>query len=200
MSGIRAQVALVLDHSGSMHSDYSNGTVQALTERFLGFALQVDIDGEVPVIPFDSRVKPTVNVDLSNFSNVVNNSIWKPNDMGGTDLAAVLKEVLNMAKTTDAPLYVGIITDGEPFDRQAAKNLVIELANYPVFLKFIAVQHVNFLQELDDLGNNERLLDNVDSKFYANVRNVSDEQFAEDMADEWDSWTNAALAAGILTQ
>lgn len=198
LTGIRAQVVVVMDHSGSMYTDYANHKVQDLTERFLGFGLAVDIDGEVPVIPFDDRVKNTVNVNLTNYRNIVEDQIWDKNNMGSTDLAAALREVRKLAETTDAPLFVAIVTDGEPNDRSAAKEIVIDLARYPVFIKFLAVRPVRFLEELDNLGASERLLDNVNTKEYVSLDQVSDEQFADDMVDEWDSWVADATAAGIL--
>ena len=200
MSGVRAQVIVILDHSYSMQRDYQNGKVQDLVERFLGFGLAVDIDGEIPVIAFDSIVHNPVNVNMSNYHDVVANSIYKSSQMGSTDLTAALRVVLDEAKKTDTPLFVAVVTDGEPNDRPTAGDLVCDLASYPVFIKFLAVQKVDFLEKLDDLSNNERLLDNVDTKEYINLNNISDEQFAIDMVDEWDSWTKAALAAGVLTQ
>jgi uncharacterized protein YegL len=199
LSGIRAQVMVILDHSGSMSYDYENGKVQDLVDRFLAFGLTVDVDGEVPVVPFDSNVKQTVNVNMSNYQGVVRRDIYKPMQMGGTNLTAALEVVRDEAKKTDTPLFVAIVTDGEPNDSASAKEIVCDLARYPVYIKFLAVQPVSFLRELDDLGDDVRLLDNVDTKEYRDLNSVSDEQFAEDMADEWDSWTKAALAAGVLT-
>lgn len=200
LAGIRAQVVVVLDHSGSMYSDYANHKVQDMVERFLGFGLSIDVDGEVPVVPFDSRVHSEVVVTMANYHNVVADKIWKQNDMGSTDLAAALREVRKMAEKTDAPLFVAIVTDGEPDDRTEAKELVCDLARYPVFIKFLAVRPVRFLEELDNLSGSERLLDNVNTKEYTNLSGVSDQQFADDMVEEWDSWTTAALAAGVLKQ
>lgn len=198
IAGIRAQVILLLDHSGSMYYDYQNGKVQELTERFLAFGLNVDVDGTIPVIPFDSRVKPTVDVTLQNYSNVVEKEIYKPNDMGSTDLASALKEVKKIVESSDAPIFCAVVTDGEPNNRSETTQLIQDLSQYPVFIKFLAIQKVNYLQDLDDMSDSERLLDNVDAKFFQNVSNVSDEEFADAMADEWDSWTKAAKAAGIL--
>lgn len=200
MSGIRAQVIVILDHSGSMSYDYQGGKVQDLVDRFLAFGLTVDADGEIPVIPFDSSVKPTVNVNMSNYQGVVQREIYKPYEMGGTNLTAALERVRTEAKNTDAPLFVAVVTDGEPNDRHSAREIVKDLSRYPVFIKFLAVQKVNFLEELDDMSDSERLLDNVDTKeYHSGMNNVSDEQFAEDMTDEWNTWVAAALAAGVLT-
>jgi hypothetical protein len=67
LSGLRGAVRLYVDHSGSMEfpdaRDYSNGNVQRLVERALGYAFQLDSDGQIPVIAFDSELWPEVIVD-----------------------------------------------------------------------------------------------------------------------------------------
>lgn len=200
IDGIRAQVVVVLDHSYSMSSDYQNGKVQQLVERFLGFGLQVDEDGEIPIIPFDSRVKPTVNVNMSNYKNIVQNSIYKYSEMGSTNLYGALKELKKIVEKSDSPIYAAIVTDGEPNDRNSTTSIVKDLSQYPVFMKFLAIKPVNYLQELDDLSDSERLLDNVDSKFFSNVSNISDQEFADAMTDEWDSWVSSAKNKGVLSE
>jgi hypothetical protein len=199
LAGIRAQAVVVLDHSGSMSSDYRNGRVQELVERFLAFGLQIDVDGTIPVIPFDSKVYRTIDVTMDNYRDIVNQKIYKPLEMGSTNLAAALEEVRKIAQHTNAPVFCAIVTDGNPDSQSTATKLVCDLARYPVFIKFLALQKVSYLEDLDDLPSNQRLLDNVDAKFYHTISSVSDEDFARDMADEWDSWTVAATQAGILT-
>ena len=199
LAGIRAQAVLVLDHSGSMHPDYANGKVQTMVERVLGFALQIDVDGTVPVIPFDSRVHPAVEVTLDNYRGVVDSQIWKPRQMGTTDLAAALVAVRELAKNTDEPIFCVVITDGDPDSQPAATKLVCELASYPVFLKFLAIRDVPYLHQLDNMGTDQRLLDNVDAKTFADPAAASDMEFADAMADEWDSWVAAATKAGVLS-
>lgn len=199
LDGVRAQAVLVLDHSGSMFQDYASGTVQTLVERSLGFAMQIDVDGEIPVVAFDSRVWPTVDVNAGNFVGVVDRDIWRRGQMGGTDLAAALREVQAMAEKTDAPIFAIVITDGAPNSRPAATKAVCELARYPVFLKFLAIQPVDYLQELDDLDGSKRLLDNADTKFIPDPAGMSDLAFADAMVDEWDTWIAAAMTAGVLS-
>jgi len=64
LSGLRGAVRLYVDHSGSMEfpqaRDYTNGNVQRLVERALGYAFQLDSDGVIPVIAFDHRLWPEV--------------------------------------------------------------------------------------------------------------------------------------------
>jgi hypothetical protein len=76
---------------------------------------------------------------------------------------------------------------------------VCELAEYPVFLKFLDIQPVCYLQELDDLDSSQRRVDNADAKYVSNPAAMSDLDFAEAMIDEWDSWIKAATGAGIIT-
>lgn len=199
LAGIRAQAVVVLDHSGSMRYDYERGVVQQLLMRALGFGLQIDVDGEIPVIPFDSRVKPTVNVNLNNYQGVVNRDIYRPRDMGTTNLADALQVLKQMAEASDSPLFAIIITDGDPNSKRDTTEVVCELSRYPVFLKFLAIQQVNYLQELDDLPAKKRLLDNVDAKFISDPSGMTDKDFADDMVDEWDTWIAEATRKGVLS-
>lgn len=212
LSGTRAQVVLLLDHSGSMRADYRSGAVQTLVERTLGFALQIDADGIIPVIPFDSHAHPAVNVGLSDsgggmfrrrervvsYQDVVNKHLWKSGNMGSTNMVAAFEKVKEMAATTDAPIYCAVVCDGSPDHKPPTTRIVCELAGYPVFVKFLAIREVPYLAELDDLDPSKRLLDNVDAKFFEDPSAPSDLQFADALADEWDAWFVAATDAGIL--
>lgn len=202
LSGTRADVVVLLDHSGSMEEDFASGKVQTLLERCLGFALQVDADGKIPVIRFDSRIWEAVEVNQSNFSTIVANSLWKPRDMGSTNLTDALVQVKVLAENSDMPLFVIVVTDGNPDHRASATRVVCELASYPVFLKFMALKAVDYLSELDDLPATVRLLDNVDAKpekgSTLNLLTCTPAEFADALADEWNTWITAATAAGIL--
>jgi nucleotide-binding universal stress UspA family protein len=197
LTGIRAQAVLVLDHSGSMYSDFASGAVQELVERALGFALQIDADGVIPVIPFDSRVYDHVMVGVDDYATAVSR-VWQPSRMGSTRLDRALLDVWGMAKDTDVPMFALVVTDGNPDDRRATTEVVIDLAMYPVFVKFLALRDVPYLAELDDLDPSRRLVDNVDTKVFPTLAGVTDLAFADAMADEWDTWLTAAQAAGIV--
>jgi Mg-chelatase subunit ChlD len=201
LAGLRGRVVVVLDHSLSMQADYRSGTVQALLLRTLAFGLQINTSALVEVIPFDSRVWSTVSVGLANYESVVRGSIWQPDRMGSTDLTRALNTVRQMAASTKEPIVCIVITDGEPDSQRDATQVVCDMARYPVFLKFLAIRPVAYLRTLDDLEQTQpgaRLLDNVDAKTISNPATISDEDFAEAMTDEWDSWLGAAQAAGVL--
>ncbi|MFE3052285.1 VWA domain-containing protein [Nocardia sp. NPDC059239] len=197
LDGIRAEAVLILDHSGSMRGGYRNGMVQTLVDRALAFALQIDGDGKIPVIPFDSQLWPTVEVTLSNYADIVNRQIYRPNDMGGTYLARALNAVLDMAKTATSPLYVVIVTDDDPTDRSKVVATLKELKRYAVFVKVLTLVPAPFWDQMDDLEI-PGLIDNLDAKRVADPASMSDLAFADVMVDEWRTWVDAATAAGIL--
>ncbi|WP_043654535.1 VWA domain-containing protein [Nocardia thailandica] len=197
LDGVRAEAAMILDHSYSMDSGYRRGMVQQLVDRALAFALQIDGDGRIPVIPFDSRVWPTVEVTLDNYAGVVDRDIFRPNQMGGTYLAAALEVVLDMAKTTTAPLYVVIVTDDDPTDRPQVTRILQELKRYPVFVKVLTLVNAPYWDSMDDLEV-PGLIDNLDAKQILDPAGITDLAFADAMVDEWHTWVQAATAAGIL--
>lgn len=200
--GMRGNVVVLLDHSGSMRQDFQDGSITQLTSRVLAFALQIDTDGTVPVICFDSRIWPSVDVTPANFATITTSTLWRPAQMGTTDLAGALEKILPMAKAATEPIILVIITDGNPNNRDAATRLVCELAGYPVWIKILALEEVEYLQALDDLGPDVRIVDNVDAQTSTPKRNLltcSDEVFAEAMVEEFETWVAAATAKGILS-
>lgn len=203
LSGIRAQAVCLLDTSKSMYPDFRDQRVQKLVERMLGFTLQIDSDGVVPIIAFDYHAHPQVDVTLDNYRNVVNDRIWRPDHMGSTNLADALRIVRDMASRTLMPLYVAVLTDGEPDEEKPVTKLVCDLSRYPVFLKFMALKPVEYLAELDKLDDSHRMLDNCNAQprrgTGLNLLSCTDAQFQSAMAEEWDVWVSRALAAGVLT-
>jgi hypothetical protein len=197
LDGIRAEAALILDHSGSMKSDYRSGRVQTLVERALAFALRIDGDGYIPVIPFDSVLWPTVPVTLRNHTDVVNREIYQPYRMGGTYLAPALDLVLKMVREADGPMFVIIVTDDDPTDTREVVALLAELKRWPVFLKVLTLAEAPFWKGMDDIEI-PGLIDNLDTKPIEDPAGISDLAFAEAMVDEWDTWVEAALSVGIL--
>ncbi len=139
LGGMRGRVIVLLDHSGSMYGDFQSGTVQTLLERTLGFGLNIDTDGAVEVIPFDSKVWGTVNVAVGNHEQAAR-QVWKPDSMGSTNLTAALEQVRDIATKTSEPIVCVVLTDGNPNDRRSCTATVVDMARYPVFLKFLALR------------------------------------------------------------
>ncbi|MEV5391900.1 VWA domain-containing protein [Nocardia farcinica] len=197
LDGIRAEAVMILDHSASMAADYRRGMVQTLVERALAFALQIDSDGRIPVLPFDSRLWPTVEVTLDNYRNVVNHHIYKPEQMGGTYLAPALQVVRDMARDAQSPIYLVIVTDDDPFDQVQVVQMLQELKRYAVFVKVLTLVDAPFWAAQDDLDV-PGLIDNLDAKRLPDPSAMSDLAFADVMVDEWGTWIDLATRAGIL--
>lgn len=206
LAGFRGRVIVVLDHSGSMRSEYRLGAVQTLTERALGFGLQIASTGSVTVIPFDTQARLPVQVNVGNYQGVVDREIWEPRNMGSTNLAAPLRMVLREAMNTQEPIICIVVADGsvDYGTGPQTTDLFCEMAGYPVWFKLLAIKPVAYFQELDDLEKTQpgrRLLDNVDTKYSTDELNLltcSPLKFAEAMVDELDTWVVAATNAGVL--
>jgi hypothetical protein len=217
-AGIRARKVTIIDHSGSMKGLFQSGVVQKLVERELAFGLQIAEEGVVTVIPFDSDIYDPIDVTIDNYHGIVDKRIWRPNKMGGTSLHKPFHAVLEMAKETKVPIFVTCITDGSPEGVHNAEGLatdvICELSQYPVFIKFIAVTQVAYLVKLDTNKKLPRLLDNVNTQFFDGQPNepgedanhrprvtdraCTDEVFAEAETEEWHEWTVRARKEGIL--
>jgi hypothetical protein len=202
LDGARFNVVMLLDRSGSMADDYRSGAVQTIVERALGFALRVDDDGFVPVIAFGTQVSDPVEVHAGNYVGVIGRDIPAPG-YDSTNLTGALEVAEQYAALTDRPLFVIVVADGGPDNATTAQAKLCALASYPAFVKLLAVRPVGWFSVLDDLGDAHRLIDNVDAKPEArsglDLTRCTDEQFAEAMVDEVDTWLLAATAAGLLT-
>ncbi|WNM73019.1 hypothetical protein SEA_PERSIMMON_163 [Streptomyces phage Persimmon] len=197
----RFDVIALIDESYSMDHLFADGTVQAIAERALAWTAGVDADGMAPVGGFASGFKWHGEIDLTNVMGCA--SSW--GTWGGTDLAAGLKAAFEVAKGADNPVYLFVVTDGAPNDRQAVVKLVKEMSQYPIFIKFLLVGNdrlgKQFLEYLDDLESNEgasRLFDNVDTQHIQNASRVSDDDFNKAMTEEVPSAIQAMRGVGLV--
>jgi len=124
LAGMRGRVIVLLDHSGSMYGDFQSGTVQKLLERTLGFGLQVDTDGAMEVIPFDSQVWATVTVGINDYRQA-SQAVWRPNQMGSTNLTAALDVVRGEAGRTQEPIVCVVLADGNPNEYVSIRGRVV---------------------------------------------------------------------------
>jgi len=198
--GLHAEPWLLLDRSGSMSGHYASGAVQTIVERALAFALLTSPTGSVNVIGFGSGVTGVIQVTQDNYRGVVGRDIPHPG-WDTTNLTAALDVVLARAKVADLPLFVTVVADGGADNPNTATSRFCTSAQYAIFLKLLAVIPVPYFATLDDLDGSKRLLDNIDAKPERGGKSLlvmDDDEFAEAMVDEWDTWVTAATAAGVL--
>ncbi|AXH67322.1 hypothetical protein SEA_WOFFORD_169 [Streptomyces phage Wofford] len=197
----RFDVIGLIDESYSMDDLFDNGTVQEITERILAWTAGVDADGMAPVGGFASGFEWHGEIDLSNVMGCA--STW--NTWGGTDLTAGLREAFEVAKGADNPVYLFIVTDGAPNDRQAVIDLIAQMSEYPIFIKIVLVgddpQGKKFVEYLDDLEKHEpgrRLFDNTDAQHIRDASRVSDDDFNKAMTEEVPSAIDAMRQVGLV--
>lgn len=158
-------VEIIVDKSGSMTTcDAAGGKsrwkyAEESTLALATLADQVDQDG-IAVVPFSNNYKVYEGVTAAKVAQV-----WQENSpMGGTDLAAPLKDRLaaHMARRAAGGTKntcILVITDGEPNDRKAVKQVIIDAtkqmqADEELAICFVQVGNdagaTSFLTELDD--------------------------------------------------
>lgn len=198
LSGQRAAVQLVLDHSGSMQPYYNNGAVQRLAEQALGLSVNLDDDGSVPLIFFGSYVEQYDDIRLDNYSGLVDTTHPRVH-WGSTDYVAAINAAITEYQKSGAtdPGLVIFQTDGEPNSRKAVERALRDASGLPIFWAFVGFGgRVEFLEKLDDLRG--RKVDNASFFHAANPHAVTDSQLYDGITSEFAQWLTAARAAGIL--
>lgn len=211
LAGLRCEVEIDVDHSGSMYLDYENKKQVKLIKWALAFALVVDGDGKVPVRKWDHRLHPQQEATEKNYLEVAE-GLWNKNDMGSTKMSTVIKDATNTARNGKALLVKVIIGDGDPDydDETATFNAAMESASAPVWIKMLTLKPVPFMQKIDDAKSKKdagllgigakRLIDNFDTKAVdPSDPSVTYLTFARDMLDELDTYIADATTEGVLT-
>ncbi|OHV41433.1 toxic cation resistance protein [Pseudofrankia sp. EUN1h] len=200
-TGLRAAVYLVLDHSHSMAGHYRNGTMQHFAEQVLGLSANLDDDGVVPLVFFSDKVSLVDEIGLDNYHGRIQ-ALHAKLPWGGTTYLPAMRAVIDHHRATGGayPAFVVFQTDGAPFDRRAARSLIQQSSNLPIFWQFVGFgkgRHLKFLQDLDTMGG--RLVDNAG--FLATGRvpgELPTGELYDQLLAEFPTWLSAARAAGIL--
>lgn len=198
LTGQRAAVYLVLDHSGSMQGYYANGSVQRLAEQALGLSANLDDDGNVPLVYFSSRAEGMLDVRLDNYQGVIDRT-HPAMPWGSTDYVSAMRNVIDEHKVSGAtdPAFVIFQTDGEPNNRGAVETILREASKLPIFWAFVGFgNNIAFLEKLDDLRG--RAVDNASFFHARDPRSVTDAQLYDGLTAEYAGWLAAASAAGIV--
>jgi uncharacterized protein YegL len=206
LTDLKAAVYLVLDHSGSMHPLYENGSVQHLAEQALGLAANLDDDGTVPVVLFNWQAYTPHEVVIGDHAGAVDKIRKRVRaEWGSTNYAAALHKVIDHIRDNvpeGTPSLVLFQTDGQPDSEVQAEAFIRASAELPVFWQFIGFgrhdsHQFEFLRGLSGLSG--RTLDNAG--FYATgnkPKQVADADLYDGILNEFPSWLQAAKTAGIL--
>jgi hypothetical protein len=196
LTGQRAAVYLVLDHSGSMIPFYQDGSVQRLAEQALGLSVNLDDDGRVPLVYFGSHVSQVEDADLTGYQGVINRTHPQVG-WGSTNYAAAIDYIVDLHGDSSIPGLVIFQSDGEPDSQQYAEDALREASTSPLFFAFVGFgNNIRFLERLDNLRG--RAVDNASFFHARDPHRVSDAQLYDGITHEYAAWLTAARTAGIL--
>lgn len=196
LTGQRAAVYLILDHSGSMTGFYRDGSVQRLAEQALGLSANLDDDGLVPLLYFATHVSQAGDVRLDSYQGIINRT-HQSVSWGSTNYAAAIDYVCDLHDGNPTPALVIFQTDGSPDSRPAAVDALREASTQPLFFAFVGFgDNIRFLEQLDTLGG--RAVDNASFFHARNPHRVSDADLYDGITGEYAGWLAAASAAGIV--
>lgn len=203
LAGVKAAVYLVLDHSGSMRKYYKDRTVQDFAEKVLAVGANLDDDGDVPIILFDSYAREPFIANLEKSEGVIDLVLKEAGHMGTTSyvdaIEAVVKDYENSGSTE--PALVIFQTDGSPDSRAKAEKALCEASTLPIFWQFVGFGNdsFDFLRKLDELPENKRAVDNAG--FFAagnDPKNIPTENLYDKILQEFPEWIRSAKAKGII--
>lgn len=203
LTDLTARVAVVMDYSVSMDTLYLNGTVQSVLERLLPLALKFDDNGELETWIFESRFKRLKDININNYYDYIKNEdILRKYDMGGTNYAPVMRDVLNKYTKEDpsdtVPTLVLFLTDGDNFDKKQTEEVIKKASKYPIFWQFVGLgnSRYSFLESLDEMEG--RYIDNANFFAVNNINKISDDELYSKLLNEYPSWIKEAREKNIL--
>ncbi|GAB7533576.1 VWA domain-containing protein [Pseudomonas sp. 3A(2025)] len=200
----RARVGLVLDASGSMNGQYSQGHVQEVVNRLLPMAVHFDDDGALDCWAFAARSAQLTPVTLSNFRDYIktDHGGWRDWELGSriNNEPEVMRKVIDFYKRSDdrTPVYILFISDGGVSQNREIIKLMTEAAKLPIFWQFVGLggRGYGILEKLDDMEG--RVVDNCNFFALDRLDEISEEKLYDLLMEEFPDWLKAAKVAGIL--
>jgi len=222
ITGVKAQVVLVMDYSGSMDHLYRSGFVQRVMERLVPIAMQFDDNGEMELYMFQNNcIKHPNNVTAVSVDGIVKREITGKYDFGGTQYAPAIRSILedyvpssvtekkgffgsmfggkpNVTGNITDPVYVIFVTDGDNSDKPAAEAAIKEASKYGVFFQFVGIGNASmaFLDKLDTMPG--RVRDNANFFQVNDLDKIGDKDLYERLLSEFPSWIENARKDGLI--
>lgn len=200
-----AKVALVLDASGSMYGQYSNGAVQLVVDRIVPLAVHFDDDGDLETWTFANKSKNLTSVTLKNVKNYVSREWggwekWMANlEAGYNNEPVVMREIVKTYKKSKLPAYVIFISDGGVGYDYEIEKILVEASKYPIFWQFVGLGGSNYgiLERFDTMKG--RFIDNCNFFALDDIRNISDEKLYERLLNEFPDWLKSARDKRLIS-
>lgn len=204
LQDVIAKVALVLDASGSMSSQYSRGDVQLVVNKVVPIAVHFDDDGELDTWAFANKSQSLTPVTVKNINGYVNREWggwqqWMAKlESGYNNEPVVMNEIVKTYMRSNLPAYVIFISDGGVGYSEQIAKIITESSKYPIFWQFVGVGGSNYgiLERFDTMKG--RMVDNCNFFALDNINSISDGQLYEKLLNEFPDWLKAAKAQKII--
>ena len=201
LTNIVARVGLILDASGSMRYQYSQGKVQEVINRILPLAVHFDDDGELDIWAFSSRPLALPPATLQNYENYVTSikGGWKEwNMMSYNNEPEVISMALAHYQSTDLPVFIIFISDGGVDQDKKIKSLLVDASKQPIFWQFVGIGGRNYgiLKKLDTMLG--RIVDNCGFFALDDLDSISEQELYDRLLQEFPTWLSEAKNKGIV--
>lgn len=228
LSQHRAQVALCLDISATMHPLYASGKMQAFAEKILALGVFFDENDEIDVFLFGDVAHHVGEMNLKNFQDFIPKAKQRYIVTGATRYATVFREVRKfyfgsggersepLTGNTE-PVYVMFVSDGATTDEAETEAQLAWSSYEPIFWQFMALGKnkadagagvwgwINRALAKDfsffqrlDDLKDGSQIDNADFFNVAELSKLDDKALYQMMMDEYPEWLSVATKAGIL--
>lgn len=208
---IVAEVKFVVDISGSMNNSgmsgrlYSDGIVNEIMSRFYPVSVILDDNQEMEVYPFSNKCeKLDIPVMEKNYQSYVKDEIINKKKswyFSGTDYSPMIQKIIEDCPKAIPQLCICIV-DGDTSEKTKAKELIKKSADTPTFFLFLGIgknsREFSFLESLDDMKEDERLIDNVDFHYIKDIATLSDKELYDMVCNEFISWYYKAKSINLF--
>lgn len=206
LNQLTAKVALVLDGTGSMNRQYSDGRVQEVVNRLLPLGVSFDDNQAIDCWAFGKKVAYLGDIDLNNYEDFIQKEKggWRKWDLGArvNNEAAMIDTVTKFYQDdgNDVPVYVLFISDGGVSDKRGVTKAISDAAKLPIFWQFVGLGGYNYgvLEQLDDMTG--RVVDNCNFFSLDKLSDISEDALYDKMLNEFPSWLEDAKNAGVLAR
>lgn len=208
-TGVRARVLLVLDKTGSMSREYSQGVVQRVVERMVPVATQLDDDGTLECYLYAKEFLKLPDLRVEHLEPWITEFVHLRGVHGGLDYdrigavnheIPIMQELVSQLRAGDpVPTLILFFTDGGFSNRKPIIKLITEAAHLPAFWQFVGIGRsgsFGVLEKLDDMGG--RVVDNVDFFPVSDIDRMSDDELYKLLLTEFPDWLAAARAQRIV--
>lgn len=146
-----AKVALCLDISGSMSRLFQNGTVTNLVRKSLAQGIVFDDDGQIDVFTFGENARYAGEVGAESFDSFTRD-LKGTRLEGGTYYGKAVNAIMSHYENDSdgLPVYVVFITDGEPNDKDKARQAIRNASSKGVFFQFVGIGKGDFSPQHED--------------------------------------------------